>query len=149
MLTNLKRYNGRGHLHFLTFTCYRRLPLLRTIRARNAFLQALRKVSERYGFVLVGYVAMPEHVHLLISESPKATPSLVLKVLKQGVSRDLRKNNRRAPTGQLSLPFMKSGERLRRFWQSRSYDFNVYTTKKKREKLDYMKAAGKPTTRMP
>src|SRR5260221_8864957 len=105
MPKGLKRYYGRGHLHFLTFSCYRRLPLLSTARARNVFVQALSRIRERYGFPLVGYVVMPEHVHLLIGESPKATPSLVLKVLKQRVSRDLRKNRRRAPAGQLRLPF--------------------------------------------
>jgi hypothetical protein len=26
MPKGLKRYYGRGHLHFLTFSCYRRLP---------------------------------------------------------------------------------------------------------------------------
>jgi len=36
MPKNLKRYYGRGHLHFMTFSCYQRLPLLGTIRARNA-----------------------------------------------------------------------------------------------------------------
>jgi len=32
----IRRY-GRGHLHFITFTCYRRLPLLRSVRARSVF----------------------------------------------------------------------------------------------------------------
>ena len=40
MPRNLKRYYGRGDLHFVTFSCYRRLPLLRTIRARNLFVRA-------------------------------------------------------------------------------------------------------------
>ena len=91
----LKRYYGQGHLHFLTFSCYRRLPLLGTARARNTFVAALAKVRERYRFRLIGYVVMPEHVQLLISESAKCTPSLVLKVLKQRVSRDLRKRRLR------------------------------------------------------
>ena len=34
MPAGLQRYHGRGHLHFLTFRCYRRLPLLKTVRAR-------------------------------------------------------------------------------------------------------------------
>ena len=96
MPKGLKRYYGRGDLHFLTFSCYQRLPLLGTPRARNLFVRALAKIRERYQFRLVGYVVMPNHVHLLISESPKATPSLVLKVLKQRVSRDLRRNKRGA-----------------------------------------------------
>jgi putative transposase len=140
MPKGLKRYYGQGHLHFLTFSCYRRLPLLGTARARNAFVAALAKIRERYQFRLIGYVVMPEHVHLLISESAKCTPSLVLKVLKQRVSRDLRKRRRRVPTGQMRLGFEEGDAGLPRFWQPRFYDFNVYSAKKIREKLEYMHA---------
>lgn len=83
---------------------------------------------------------MPEHVHLLISETPKCTPSLALKVLKQRVSRDLRKGKRRLPAGQLRLAFQEGSAALPRFWQPRFYDFNVYSAKKVREKLEYMHA---------
>jgi putative transposase len=140
MPKGLKRYYGQGHLHFLTFSCYRRLPLLGTARARNVFVTALAKIRERYHFLLLGYVVMPEHVHLLISETPKCTPSLVLKVLKQRVSRDLGKQRRRVPAGQMRLSFREGDAELRRFWQPRFYDFNVYSAKKIREKLDYMHA---------
>lgn len=44
MLTNLKRRYGTTNLHFITFTCYRRLPFLRTARARNVFLIALNYI---------------------------------------------------------------------------------------------------------
>ena len=138
MPKKLKRYYGRGDLHFLTFSCYRRLPLLRTIRAPNVFVHALGKIRERYKFLLVGYVVMPDHVHLLISEPPNATPSVVLKALKRRVARDLRKNKRHASAAQLPLSFMNAGVGLARFWQPRFYDFNVYTRHKKREKLEYM-----------
>jgi putative transposase len=140
MPTNLIRYYGRGDLHFLTFSCYQRLPLLTTPRERNVFVQALSRIRERYGFPLVGYVVMPEHVHLLIGESPRATPSLVLKVLKQRVSRDLRENGHHTPAAQRPLPLQNGDAELPRFWQPRFYDFNVYSAKKKREKLDYMHA---------
>jgi hypothetical protein len=73
-----------------------------------------------------------------MSEPLKATPSVVLKALKQRVSRDLRKKRRGISGGQLRLPFMNSGAELPRFWQPRFYDFNVYSAKKKREKLEYM-----------
>ena len=81
---------------------------------------------------------MPDHVHLLISEPSKVTPSVVLKALKQRVSRDLRRNKHRAAREQLRLPFMNAVESLPRFWQPRFYDFNVYSRAKKREKLEYM-----------
>ena len=78
MPAGLKRYYGKGHLHFITFTCYRRLPLLKTARARDIFVQELGKLRDATGFHLIGYVVMPEHVHLLISEPPQGTPSTVL-----------------------------------------------------------------------
>src|ERR1700674_2279409 len=102
MAHKLIRQYGRGHLHFITFTCYRRLPLLRSVRARNVFVQILGEVRDRYGFSLVGYVAMPEHIHLLISEPAKGTPSTVIQVLKQRVSRRLRRKKRK-PAGQLDM----------------------------------------------
>lgn len=138
MPRGLKRRYGQGDLHFLTFSCYRRLSLLGTRRARNLFVHALGRIRERYGFQLAGYVVMPEHVHLLISETPKATPSLVLKVLKQRVSRDLRRRRRRVPPGQLGFAFSRDYARLPRFWQARFYDFNVWSAKKRGEKLEYM-----------
>ena len=81
---------------------------------------------------------MPDHVHLLISEPKQGTPSQVLKVLKQRVSRELRKKKRRVSTAQLQLPFMSADAGLPRLWQPRFYDFNVYSRRKKREKLEYM-----------
>ena len=99
MPKNLKRRYGRGDLHFLTFSCYRRLPLLGSARARNLFLWTLGKIRERYKFRLVGYVVMPDHVHLLMSAPPKVTPSVVLRVLKQRVSRDLRRKKRGTSAG--------------------------------------------------
>jgi REP element-mobilizing transposase RayT len=122
MAHKLIRHYGRGHLHFITFTCYRRRPLLRSIRARNAFVQILGETRDRYGFSLVGYVVMPEHIHLLISEPTKGTPSTVVQVLKQRVSRRLRRKKRK-PAAQLSLAFEDRAESLPRFWQRRFYDF--------------------------
>jgi putative transposase len=137
MAHKLIRHYGHGHLHFITFTCYRRLPLLRSIRARNAFVQILGETRDRYGFSLVGYVVMPDHIHLLISEPTKGTPSTVIQVLKQRVSRRLRRK-KRARAGQLNLLFASGDDSLPRFWQRRFYDFNVWSLKKRVEKLHYM-----------
>ena len=137
MTNKLIRHYGRGHLHFITFSCYRRLPLLRSVRARNIFVQLLDGVRERYGFSLVGYVVMPEHIHLLISEPARGTPSTVMQALKQRVSRRLRRK-RKAHGRQLPLHFQPVETSLPRFWQRRFYDFNVWSLKKRVEKLHYM-----------
>ena len=137
MANKLIRHYGRGHLHFITFTCYRRLPLLRSVRARNVFVQILGEVRDRYGFSLVGYVVMPEHIHLLLGEPVKGTPSTVVQVLKQRVSRRLRRK-KRVPAAQLRLTFARDEGALPRFWQRRFYDFNLWSLKKRVEKLHYM-----------
>jgi hypothetical protein len=49
MPKGLQRYYGRGDLHFLTFSCYRRLPLLRTVRARDVFVREPAWVRAEYG----------------------------------------------------------------------------------------------------
>jgi putative transposase len=61
MPSGLNRYYGKGHLHFITFSCYGRLPLLKAARARDIFVKELEKVRAAMGFRLLGYVVMPEH----------------------------------------------------------------------------------------
>ena len=138
MRNPLRRYYGRGDLHFITFSCYRRRPYLGTARARDRFVRILAEERSRYGFRLLGYVVMPEHVHLLISEPAKGTPSKVLQALKQRVSRALRRKRRKATAGQLALPFRAAEAEVGAFWQRRFYDSNVWSRKKVMEKLEYM-----------
>src|SRR5713226_6245208 len=102
MRNRLQRHYGHGDLHFVTFSCYRRLPLLGTARARTRLVRILEEVRFRHAFKLIGYVVMLEHVHLLLSEPEKGTPSTVLQVLKQKVSRALRRRGKKALSEQLS-----------------------------------------------
>ena len=135
MPKKLKRYYGKGDLHYITFGCYHRMKLLGTVRARNAFVKALDEMRKKYTFSLVGYVVMPDHVHLLIGESSQASPSTVVHGLKLRVSKRMRGRRKIAP-GQMSFAFPES--RAPQFWQRRFYDFNLYSGKKLREKLEYI-----------
>ena len=139
MPSGLKRRYGQNHLHFVTCSCYRRLPLFASARSRNLFVKILGEVRDRYGFLLAGYVVMPEHIHLLISEPGRGTPSTVVQVLKQRVSRRLRRKPRKkAVSQQLRLPFRDAHDFLPQFWQPRFYDFNLWSQGKFVEKLQYM-----------
>ena len=119
MPSRLKRYQTEGNYHFLTFSCYRRLPFLKDNHSRKVFLDTLEAVRRRHQFSLFGYILMPEHVHLLLSEPKAERPDNTLRVLKGQTSRQLR------------------GSRDR-FWQARYYDFNVLTQRKFVEKLRYI-----------
>ena len=135
MPSGLHRIYGTHHLHFITFSCYHRLPYLNSARARDRFLEILEQTRQRYRFVVVGYVVMPEHVHLLLSESEVKSPSTVMQVLKQRSAQALLPRRKRRDPRQGDL----FGEEARpAFWQARFYDFNVWTTKKRAEKLRSM-----------
>jgi putative transposase len=135
MPLGLHRTYGAYHLHFITCSCYRRLPFLSTARSRDSFLSILEQTRQRYRFVVVGYVVMPEHFHLLITEPETGNPSTVMQVLKQRSAHALLPKRKRRDRHQRQLFPEEMG---RAFWQARFYDFNVWTTKKRVEKLRYM-----------
>jgi REP element-mobilizing transposase RayT len=89
------------------------------VRRRDIFLDILEQVRAKYKFVVAGYVAMPEHFHLLIGERVGKL-SLTMQVLKQRVSLRCRGKKR------------KNAKQMRlwdeatppAFWQPRYYDFN-------------------------
>ena len=115
----LKRYHHTGHPHFITFSCYYRLSYLSAPSARQLVELALEDTRIRYVMPVFGYVVMPEHVHLLVHEPQRATIASAIQSIKQSVSRQLI-------------------EERKHFWQKRYYDFNVHTSDKLTEKLQYM-----------
>jgi putative transposase len=121
MPKGLVRYQRCGCFHFLTFSCYRRQPLLNSAVACDVFERELEAVRLRYGFVVAGYVLMPEHVHLLVGEPYRSSLSIAIQVLRQQTSRKLKAR----------------GEA--QFWQRRYYDFNVHSEEKRVEKLRYVR----------
>jgi putative transposase len=120
MPAGLRRYQQAGQLHFITFSCYRRQKKLGSARARTLFESSLEKTRRAYGFGVIGYVVMPEHVHLLMSEPVSKPLATALQALKQSVAR------------RLAL------RRPEPFWQARYYDFNVWSNRKRIEKLRYL-----------
>jgi putative transposase len=115
----LKRYQQTGQSHFVTFCCYHRHPSFTTSASRRIFEAALERVRQSFRLRVYGYVVMPEHVHLLVSEPERTTLADALKSLKQGVSRRL----------------IGSAEH---FWQKRYCDFNVRNARQFVEKLRYI-----------
>jgi putative transposase len=116
----LVRYQQCGCFHFVTFSCYRRRPLLDSKAAYSIFEREFEAVRVRYQLVVTGYVLMPEHVHLLVGEPVRSSLSVALQVLKQQTSHKLK------PQAETQ------------FWQRRYYDFNVWSEEKRIEKLTYM-----------
>jgi putative transposase len=133
----LQRYYGAGYSHFITTSCYQRKPLLATPQSRDLLLEVIEQVRRRYYFAVVGYVIMPEHIHLLLTEPERGNPSKVMQAIKQGFARrlliKLRAGNEPWP-GNSRNTALDDGH----IWQARFYDFVVFTDEKRVEKLRYM-----------
>jgi putative transposase len=138
MPRGLHRYYGSHDLHFITCSCYHRQPQLGTAERRDSFLGILEETRQKYRFVIHGYVIMPEHFHLLVTEPEVGDPSVVMKVIKERFSRRMNQGRAGAP---LIVSFAMSGTphlEPAPVWQKRFYDFNVRTEHKHIEKLRYM-----------
>jgi putative transposase len=107
MPSRLKRYQQAGDAHFVTFSCYHRLPYL-NVHARIVFEEVLERTRQSHGFQVFGFVSMPEHVDLLLSEPERQPLANTFRVLKGETSKQLKGNHAQ-------------------FWQRRYYDFNVST----------------------
>ena len=106
MPSGLKRFQRAETLHFVTFSCFHRLPLLEAPGVKETVETVLEKTRARHQARVYAYVLMPEHVHLLLNEPPKILLAQFLKAVKQITSRKLR------------------GARGK-FWQERYYDSAV------------------------
>ncbi|WP_169980718.1 transposase [Tautonia rosea] len=97
----VKHGHEPGDLHELTFSCYRRLPLLTNDRWRTLLARAIDSAVERHEFHLIAFVFMPGHVHLLVlplSQEPRI--DRLLKAIKRPFS------------GQIKRDLITSGSRL-------------------------------------
>ncbi len=121
MTRGLRRYHESKQSHFVTFSCYRRQVRFSGDELRNLFLSSLENTRRKYRLCIYGYVVMPEHVHLLVSEPERRTLATAIQALKVSVAKLAR-----AP---------RAGEP---FWQKRSYDHNIRSYAKFVEKLRYI-----------
>jgi putative transposase len=119
MPSGLKRFQRAESLHFITFSCFHRLPLLESAGVRETVEAVLEAARARHQARIYAYVLMPEHVHLLINEPPAILLAQFLKVVKQTTSRKLR------------------GQR-EKFWQGRYYDSNVRGEKDRSQVIRYI-----------
>jgi len=54
-------------------------------------VQILGEVRDKYGFALVGYVFIPQHLHLLVGEAKLRSAAIAMQVFKQRATNAARK----------------------------------------------------------
>jgi len=119
------RINVPGHIHFVTTSCFDYKPFFCKSWSRQIIMDSIDKVRNKKGFLLFGYVLMPEHAHFLIVPNQCKTISESVRCIKWYSST------------QLLAELRKRRKFEKRLWQPRFYDFNIFTHSKLLEKLNY------------
>jgi putative transposase len=131
------RHELPGHARFLTFSCYRNLPLLQTEATRDILDAAILQSRETLHFKLYAWVIMPNHVHMLLKpDLPEHPVPTILKRIKQPAARKILTawRKRDAPV----IPKITDPQGKAHFWQRGGYDRNIISKEEFIEKLNYI-----------
>jgi putative transposase len=148
MPSHLRRYDEPGDCHFWTVSCRQRLTFFHDDAMRRIVADGLHVLQKRFEVCLLGYVIMPEHVHLILYPHAKGSDdpvpvSTLLHAFKQHVGfhgkqrlRQLWREHGRFWSRPLNT-WARGHKGDQRIWTVRGYDFNVRTHETLLEKLDY------------
>ncbi len=148
MPSRLQRYDQPGHVHFWTISCYQRLGFFHKDGMKQVVVGGLCLLQRKFGVCLVGYVVMPEHVHLLLYPHSRACDepipvSRLLNTFKQHVGyhgkawlRDYWRTHHWL-WSELLQRWARGGFAEQALWTTRGYDFNIDRHETLLEKLDY------------
>jgi len=137
----IRHFNVPGHLHFLTFSCHDRLPILTNDLWRAQLAEALNDARRKHHVDLWAYVFMPEHVHLLVRpREDQYRVDRFLKTVKQGSSKRILNRMRKTSSPLLKrlAVHRKDGQGRHSIWlPGPGYDTNLWTLERIIEKARY------------
>ncbi len=138
----IRHFEGHGHLHELTFSCYRRMPLLSNDVGRGILARNLASACGDEKFDLVAFVFMPEHVHLLVHPSSvDAKVSRLLARTKQPTSKAIKQLliENQSPLLDRLMVQERPGKTCFRFWQEGpGFDRNLFSPQAIEASIDYI-----------
>jgi len=128
---SVRMYNTPGHAHFLTYSCFKQRPFLKSATAKGWFIDALANGCRRHDIALWAYVIMPEHVHVLVK--PRLVQYSISKFqasVKGSVGMRALSYSKASPKPEEYwepyYDFQPNGTRHFRFWQrGGAYDRNI------------------------
>jgi putative transposase len=138
----VKHFHVAGHFHELTFSCYRRQPLLTIDAWRERLARCIDTACHEEGFVLNAFVFMAEHVHLLVLPGTgESNVSRLLARIKQPFSKAIKPmlvEHRSHLLKSLTVR-ERPGKSCFRFWQEGpGFDRNLFTAKALEASIDYI-----------
>ena len=117
-----KQVYGKGHLHFVTCIGHQQQVRFGVEKHRELFVQLLEEVRVKFRFDVVGFVVLPTHFHLLMTEPGVDTADNSITTLRQRYGRR----------------FNNSARSMEQVWQTRYSDTHVFEPDRITERLHFM-----------
>ena len=126
--------------HYVTTVCFERVPVFDNDAACK-LINSLEKTREHCSFKLVGYVVMPDHVHLIINPLNRDI-SIVMRRLKSTSARSildwLRASGNDCVLNRLELTHPQRKAHTHALWQREFSSIDVFTPRFIQQKLNYV-----------
>ena len=131
-----------GSIYHITTNIYGRLPIFDSPNMIIALYDSLNYYRYRHTFKLLGFVVMPDHLHLLIWPEGKSSISAIMRDFKKYTAVRLIRQAKVEHKQDWLTAFRDAGEKTGRstnkIWQDSYWDTIVYSQKMLREKLNYI-----------
>ncbi len=127
-MPRLRHYDNLGTARFITFSCYRKHPYLLDEGCVLSLLEQMKTIRTEYAVRILGYVIMPDHVHLVLDPPAAVNLGVLIGQMKARIAYAI-------------IPTLH--DRLHRpdghpaIWQRRCYDHNCRSTTVVTEKIIY------------
>ena len=137
-----KRLELEGHIYYITTVIYNRLGILAAPSFILPVLDSLNFYRFKHRVKLLGYVIMPDHLHLLIWPYGASSISDFMRDFKKFTASRIVRQAEVENRQDLLVAFAQAGEETGRsenkVWQDSFWDKIIYTEKFLRQKLNYI-----------
>jgi REP element-mobilizing transposase RayT len=138
----LPHFHIEGHIYYVTIVVHNRLPLFTRPSFVIPLYDSLNFYRHKQDFKLLGYVIMPDHVHLILWPFGPATVSDIMRDYKKFTStrliRQAEAEQIEAWTSAFERAGRETGRSQNKVWQDSYWDVNIYSERFVRQKLDYL-----------
>jgi putative transposase len=139
---SLPRFHIEGHIYYITTVIHNRLPIFTRPSFIIPLYDSLNFYRYKQEFKLLGYVIMPDHLHLIIWPFGESTVSDIMRDYKTFTSKRIIRQAEVEDIAEWVEAFRQAGQETGRstnkVWQDSYWDVNVYTERFLRKKLNYV-----------
>ncbi len=137
-MRKIKHYTTQGHAHFITLVINKRMSVFLNSETARKAIQAIEFYQKNLFFKILGYVIMPDHIHLIVWPEGKKTLEEFVRDFKKYLAQEIL--HRVTSLEKTKILLERPQKRNHRFqiWQKGYYDFNIYNQETLNEKLSYM-----------